>query len=248
MERLIQSARPKLAADARRLQELLAESRKRLAPLNEPFDLDLGVHRWLRGQREEAYSDWLEWVAREAGTPRRLFRLFGLGRPPDALDESSVPHLQRECCVPYGHADHEGRLDLVIRCGRKAIIVVEVKTTTAEESDTVKHQGYQRWLREQDYPFKDSVLLAVSGEEEIYDEFRFLSWSNVCIEMRRLAVDFCKEGRLSVAALTLAFAAAVEQNLLGFRADLVRQLSNGSAAILNSRVVTFLEQFLTRLD
>jgi hypothetical protein len=55
--KLVAAARKKLALDAKALERLLAESRKRLHPLEDPFDLDLGMHRWLDGEREEAYSD-----------------------------------------------------------------------------------------------------------------------------------------------------------------------------------------------
>src|SRR5437879_2951646 len=66
---IIDAVGPKLAAEAERLKALLIQSRRRLAPFDDPFDLDLGLHRWLDGEREEAYSDWLEWVVRQGASP-----------------------------------------------------------------------------------------------------------------------------------------------------------------------------------
>src|SRR6516164_4009368 len=84
--RMMEAARPKLAEDAKKLKRLLKVSRKRLFPLGDPFDLDLGLHRWLNAEREEAYSDWLAWVVQQARTPARVFGLFALGRPPALVE------------------------------------------------------------------------------------------------------------------------------------------------------------------
>jgi hypothetical protein len=166
IERLVAAVRPKLAEEARRLQVLLTESRESLAPLEDPFDIDLGLHRWLDGEREEAYSDWLEWVVGQAKTPDRVFRLFSLPPPPcDTMDGQHL-EVKRECCVPRGHVDREGRLDLVVRFGDQAIIIVEVKTGDAEDADTAKQGGYRHWLDAQSYPLKRAVLVAVSADQE----------------------------------------------------------------------------------
>jgi hypothetical protein len=220
MQRLIDAARPKLVAEAKRLQELMTASRELLAPLEDPFDLDMGLHRWLAVEREEAYSDWLEWVVQQASGPDQIFKLFDLEPPPPGLLTSDKPKVQREYCIPYGHIDQEGRLDLVIRCDDQALIVVEVKKGDAEESDTTKHTGYRRWLEQQPCPKeqKHSLFLAVSAEEEAYEDFVFLSWETACINMRRFAITLRNEHRVTTAALVLAFVAAVEQNLLGFSA------------------------------
>src|SRR5439155_19950589 len=67
--RLIEAVRPKLQFDAQQLRNLLKQSRKRLHPLEDPFDVDVGLHRWLASDREEANSDWLEWVNRKVESP-----------------------------------------------------------------------------------------------------------------------------------------------------------------------------------
>src|SRR5262249_55317644 len=151
--------------------------------------------------------------------------------PTDSLLELQHVEVQRECCVPHGHVDQEGRLDVVIRYGDRAMLVVEIKKGRAEDADTAKHAGYKQWLQEQDCQHKFSVLLAVSAEEDTYEGFSFLSWSALCIEMRLLAMALKGEpqSRLT-AAMVLAFVGAVEQNLLGFSAAFVRNICKGKVA------------------
>lgn len=244
---MIDAAREKLTGDRGRLQNLLDESRKRLAPLEDPFDVDLGLHRWLDGQREEAYSDWLEWVIKQMPGPKQVFELFNLD-PPEAALECRKWDVVRELCVPHGHLDQEGRLDLVIRFADIAIIVVEVKKGDADGADTGKHCGYNAWIEEQSCRHKYAVLLAVSAEERIYDNFYFCSWATVCIEMRRQAIHACQEQRLMAAAMILAFAAAVEQNLLGFSPRVVQDICRGHATLFNVEVVDHLERFIMKLE
>jgi hypothetical protein len=248
VHRMIAAARRKLAGDGMRLQRLMIESRKRFDPLEEPFDVDLGLHRWLQWDREEAYSDWLEWVVGQVKDPTQLFRLFHLGDPPVRVLENPVFEVQRECCIPHGHADQEGRLDLVIRFGDVAIIIVELKKGSAADADTGKHSGYSRWLDQQNYRHKYSLFLAESAQEEIEDDFTFLSWQMLCVEMRRLAIDSCKSGRVTAAAMVLAFVAAVEQNLLGYSARQVQDVCAGRPVLFNPDVVDHIERFIEKLE
>jgi hypothetical protein len=245
--RIMDAVRPILAGEAKRLKNLLAKSRKNLAPLEDPFDVDLGLHRWLGAEREEAYSDWLAWVIQQARTPGRVFKLFGLQPPPDSSLERQRAEVQRESCVPYGHVEREGRLDLVIRFGDRAMIVVEVKKGESEQADTTKQAGYTRWLKKQDCPHKKSILLATAGEEETYEGFSFLSWADLCVEMRLLGMALKEDSRLA-AAMVLAFVAAVEQNLLGFSAGLVRKICQGQVGFFNPRIVDHIEMFLKKSE
>jgi hypothetical protein len=245
---LVLAARQKLAGDRERLMRLLTESRRRLGPLEDPFDVDLGLHRWLAPEREESYSDWLEWIVRQIKDPAQVFSLFALPGPPARVIDCPECEVQRECCIPYGHPDQEGRLDLVIRYGDKALVVVEVKKSDAEGADTLKHDGYRRWLTEQTAQHKFPVLLALSGEEADYEEFRLVSWASVCVEMRRLAVYLCKQDRLMTAAIVLAFVAAVEQNLLGYSAGVVQGICKGDVTLFNSAIVDHLEEFIEKLE
>lgn len=241
----IAAAQDKLAFDANKLRDLLEASRARLKPLEEPFDLDLGVHRWLAGEREEAYSDWLEWAVRQIREPSQVLRLFGISLPAEAgkLTTDSF-EVQREVAVSYGHADRTGRLDLVIRYGRTLLVVIEVKKTGADEADTMKHEGYARWVREQNYPKTISILLATDAVSAEYGTFQFSSWAKVCVELRRLAPLLAREWRVTVAALMLAFVGAVEQNLLGFSAGMVRNVSAGRMSLFNSKIVSHLSECL----
>src|SRR5438477_11146537 len=70
---LVRVAKPYLISAASRLRDALAASRCRLAPLQDPFDVDLGVHRWLADDREESYSDWLQWVVEHLQVPALVF-------------------------------------------------------------------------------------------------------------------------------------------------------------------------------
>ena len=248
--RLIAVARQKLAVDAERLKGLLEKSRDTLSPLEEPFDADFDLHRWLRHEREEAYSDWLEWVVRQAQTPSKVFRLFHLGEPPAEITGSLPVTAQRECCIPHGHADHTGRLDLVVRYGDKAIIVVEVKKGDADDADTAKQGGYNSWLAEQTCPkeCKYSVLVAGDADHEVYEGFRVVRWSSLCIEMRCLAAELCREKRVTTAAMVLAFVAAVEQNLLCFSSGIVKSICEGQVALFNAAVVDHLKRFADLME
>lgn len=237
--RMIDAVRPKLEADARRLRELLEQSRKILAPLGEPFDLDLGLHRWLDGEREEAYSDWLEWVVRQARTAGRVFGLFGQELPKD-IPHGAVLTTKREVCVEEGHEEYGGRLDLVVYYDDRALLVIEVKKGDADSADTGKHVGYKK-----SHPLATHVLLANAGELADYEGFQFCTWADTCIAMRHLAVDL-KNQEIMAAAMVLAFVAAVEQNLLGFSSAAVRGICDGTHLVFSGRVVDHIERFLAK--
>jgi hypothetical protein len=95
---MIVAVRPKMEADAERLRGLLDESREKMKPLGDPLDLDVGLHRWLNAEREEAYSDWLEWVVSQAKTAARIYRLFGSKPLPQMPDDAKLD-LKREVRV-----------------------------------------------------------------------------------------------------------------------------------------------------
>src|SRR5438132_1432009 len=58
---LIKAMTSRLGVQCSRLQELLHASERQLTPLGDPLTVDLGLHRWLAADREEAYSDCLAW-------------------------------------------------------------------------------------------------------------------------------------------------------------------------------------------
>src|SRR5438270_159785 len=82
VSRLMRTNRERLDVEARNLGSLFEASRNRLAPFDDPLRINLGLHRWLKSGREEAYSDWLQWVVEQIGAPDLVYRLFDL-QPPD---------------------------------------------------------------------------------------------------------------------------------------------------------------------
>ena len=176
-----------------------------------------------------------------------MLRVFGIDPPAEfASREDLDPEIHREFWVPSGHPGQTGRLDLLIGYGDQALLAVEVKKGSAEEADTDKGAGYHQWLCQQPVPDRWGILLAVSAEEASYEDFRFVPWAKVCIELRRMAGELCEQKRAMVAAMVLAFVAAVEQNLLGFPAALVQSVCEGRAALFNAAVVDHLAKSLDR--
>jgi hypothetical protein len=130
-------------------------------------------------------------------------------------------------------------LDLVAYHADQAVLVVEVKKGEAEGADVAKHAGYTKA-----HPDASHVLLVVAAEEEDYDGFRPCTWGSVCIQMRHLAIELRDEGQIMAAAMALAFVAAVEQNLMGFSAGLVRAVEHGSPVFFDGRIVDHIECFV----
>src|SRR5713101_2183609 len=119
--RMIASAAPYFKALVGRLTKLKERSDDLLKPLADPLWTDFGAHRWLSDDREEAYSDWLEWIVQKL-EPAAILDLFAIKKlfpdePYDDLLALAQARLvtKREVCVPKGHPNQQGRLDLVIR-------------------------------------------------------------------------------------------------------------------------------------
>jgi hypothetical protein len=224
------------------VRSLLAESNKRLAPLSDPLITDFGLHRWLAQDREEAYSDWLQWVLQQVQAPSQIFRLLGVDSPAGLPEwRTGPPVIEREWHVPEGHDGQAGRLDLLVRYEGKALFVLEVKKTDADQADTAKQAGYKLWLDARPEPHRYAILIAVDADEEEYEGFRELPWSALCIGLRRLARYHCREGKLVIGAQCLALCGAVEQNLLGFSAGAAAD----KPAASSDRLVTHLQRWLS---
>lgn len=237
VQRIATAAVAFFAHERERVNDLLKQSDAKLAPLTDPLSLDLGLHRWLAADREEAYSDWLAWAVQQLADPRDVFDLFGVDAPP-GCESWGAPEVEREVIVPSGHEDRSGRLDLVIRYAGRALLVVEAKLGSAEDADTAKQEGYAKWVDVQPEPFRQSRLLATDAEElQSEGDFELVRWEHVCQRFRRLALKYIAAKRVSVAALTLAFVAAVEQNLLGLRAPT-------DSAFVNPRLAPYLSDWL----
>lgn len=206
--RMVAAAEKDADAAAQILGALLKRSSASTFPgLGDPLEIDLHAHRWLKGTREESYSDWLAWIINRQAKAERILPLFGVEAGPLAGKTCSA---DREFCTP------RGRLDLVINCGERAL-AVEIKTSS--EPDDEQLDRYLAWLKQR----RDSlglVLLAIDLPEGFKPgDWSFCSWRDVSVRLRRWASIWIEERRLMEAAMTLAFCGAVEQNLLGFRSD-----------------------------
>lgn len=216
------------------LDAVLSRWNERLAPIGDPLTLGFGLNRWLGPEREEAYSDWFAWVLQEIG-PLHLNRLLLPGFPTEGRYSVS-----REVWVPEGHKGHAGRLDAVVRF-ESAVAVIELKVSAAESSDTVKHEGYLKWLLSQQASLKRAILIATSeSSEDNYGGFALIRWSDLCRKMRNLIQDLIHERRLQLACILAAFIGAVEQNLLGLPVihGRAQQMLEQDA----DRVITYLEE------
>jgi hypothetical protein len=202
---MIRAAERDAAASQVVLDRLLETSGARKFPqLGDPLAVDFGAHRWLRGSREEAWSDWLAWILQRGADSRKVLRLFGV-KP--KLVSSGCCEIRRE------FSTRNGRLDLVLQFG-DATLVVEVKTASEPGDDQLGR--YDAWLQEASASL-GLVLLAIDEPENLtITEWRFCSWETISMGLRTWAAAWLSEGRVIEAALTLAFCGAVEQNLLGF--------------------------------
>ena len=107
------------------------------------------------------------------------------------------------------------RLDLLVQCDQTVLAVIEVKVVSPEDADLDKDKYYWQWAQSQN-PNAATVLLALDGAKEICDPFALLTWTRLCLNLRRLLPKLREQKGVVAAALTAAFVGAVEQNLLGF--------------------------------
>ncbi len=157
------------AAEA--LKFLLEQSQLTMFPsLGDPLDatLDFGAHRWLDGAREESYSDWLAWILNRQGESAHVLRLFGL---------EPGPLVDGECRIDREVQTAHGRLDIVIHCGTRATLAVEIKTTSPPGDEQLSR--YFTWLKTQPAPL-GLVLLAIDQPESLVsNRWSFRSWEKV---------------------------------------------------------------------
>lgn len=251
VHRMITVADDVLLLEGENLRRLLKKSRRYLNPLGDPLLVDFGVHRWLSKEPEPAYSDWLQWVVKQLPTPELVFRLFRIDDPEGARScEGVPPWIGREDRASEGHEGRTGRLDLAIRYPGRALIVVEVKKTSADEADTVKQRGYRKWLESQaePKPHKHTILLARGGEGEQYEGFRLLTWARLCIGLRRMIPELLGSSEtgeaMVAAAMILAFVGAVEQNLCGLSASIAKHADAGKPVKVGSALTGHIEESL----
>lgn len=249
VERLISPAIKCAVAQVQQLKALVHRWEDRLHPIGEPLRMSFPLNRWLAGDREEAYSDWLAWILEEIGSAGRIgYVLCGKEVPEQILRYGQRCSVEREVWVPEGHPGHRGRLDCVVWFGDQAVILLEVKVVSAEAADRGKNAGYGQWLDSQPVPLRKAYLVATEGAARLYEwGFELLTWGEICRRLRRLIPEFVTEGRLILAALVGGFVGTVEQNLLGVPslAWLGEDEDSGTALVLRSQVTaatTYLNQ------
>jgi hypothetical protein len=215
---LLVAAGPLIAdaeADARSLLNL---SSKALAPLEDPLSTDFREHRWLKLNREEAYSDWFAWILDELSSVRTTCEILGITFPAETCDGDGVFVVDREVQISSGHPDRGGRLDILLTRTGACLAIVEIKIISADapDADLAKHRGYILWHeQEEPFPLKPRVIISTSGRKADYNGFTHRGWREICIALRRLVPELITEGRCLLAALILCFCGAVEENLLG---------------------------------
>jgi hypothetical protein len=200
-------------AEGARFVQLYGESRARLVPLSDPLDVAFPLHRQLASSREEAYSDWLQWVLQNIADPHLILGILGSPNQERFHSSGQEVKVEREVSVKHGRQNCTGRLDLVVSQGCTRLAVIEVKTRTFSELDLEKHSGYRHSISS---PETDLIFLSVDSSDSDLSGFRFLSWADVCVALRRIAPRLLAPERILGTSLILAFVGAVEQNLLGF--------------------------------
>lgn len=220
------------------LNELVRESDARLGAISlcEPLRADAGLNRWLRDEREEAYSDWLAWTLEQL-RPLDVLDVLGMTEP-EIFVSSKVPFkVERERYIP------DGRLDLVLTLDDDSVmIVIEVKKYSAETADTEKQRGYYGWLEKQDFRHRRAFLLVADAAEEKYQNFSRLLWAEVCIRFRRLLPELSSRIGIVKTAMVVAFISAVETNLLDFAIPTAQ--NDGVDRLFYARTIEHLEKYL----
>jgi hypothetical protein len=204
----------------RDLKNLLDRSSGSFHPLADPLTLDFGLHRWLSSEREEAYSDWFAWVLEQMGNFGQIFKLFTVGDKSFPLEcASQKPIICRELSI----LNRSRRPDLVIYCGDRPLLVVEIKTRSFDE-ELVRKQltEYALWANGHQEPPRCFFVAVELGEFSCPMEFEPLPWRELSLRVReqvRAWVRAAQErqldgGHFVRAAMALAFCGAVERNLL----------------------------------
>jgi hypothetical protein len=245
LKQLIEVAGREADRAQEQFEATIRRSSQTLSPLGEPFaELDFVEHRWVAGHREEAFSDWLQWIIARAD-PGEVLSMFGVTEPElkSACNGTTVT-VEREQRVLKGNEGSAGKLDLKIWFGDAVLLVVEVKLGEAEGADTAKGKGYIESLRKDPTlpRCQRYVILVLDADEEDYHGFKPRLWADACLELRLLATQLCKDGKLLKASMTLGFVAAVEQNILKLRP--MRDGGRVTAALSLPLVTDHLTRFL----
>ncbi len=189
---------------------LLKKSGRRFGPLDDPFAVDLGLHKWLSDAREEAYSSWLAWVLMLLGKSKHVGEVFSV----DFGYSVEGIRCELEEWVHEGHVGQSGKIDILVHFQEMPALVIEVKVGDADDADTGKQTGYAKSFGKKKTFGKSvkKILLASSGEKSLYEgRFVLRKWDQVCVNIRRLVPILGLN--LTQKAIVLAFVGAVEQNI-----------------------------------
>ena len=155
---------------------------------------------------------WLQWVLQQLRTPDLIREALGLTQT-WAQSESNVT-VQREFWVVYSNGATRGRLDIVVWQGSEMRCALEIKTKPFLDESLAKQSSY---VKSRDVPTDaEKIFIAAESGESDLRGFRFLSWAELCLRLRRLAPAVAATRGCVTAALVLAYIGAIEQNILGF--------------------------------
>jgi hypothetical protein len=223
-------------------QYLLCEVDEMLRPFGEPLRLNFGLNRWLESKREEAYSDWIEWLLKQL-TLIEISEILCINRKHCIMQFiKRTPELKlairRELPVMMGHEGASGRLDLIVEgitdSGNFAI-VIEVKKGDSVSADTEKQEGYFQALKDEEICFYPLLLVTDAPHEEI-NKFHVLEYEDFCLALRRFVVTRKNDRRGYVfLSFVLALAATIESNLLGISIN---------RTLLNEKTLSYLTRFV----
>jgi hypothetical protein len=251
-DRMIRAAGPVLRANSGLLKALLKRSNALLTPLEDPLLTDYGTREWLSHSREEAYSDSLALVLKQVTEPSQLLRMLQIDDPVAETALSGVRFdLAREVFTAEGHPGHTGRIDLQMVVRGTILIDVELKLTSADDSDVEKGEGYSASAKKYGVPKRHQHrrLLATDGGESSYSGgYQLVTWKHVAVQLRIVAGQMVKERRFLAALKVLGFVGAVEQNLLLFPRSVAESAFEGKSVPLSSGVIDHLGDSLNGED
>ena len=196
------------------LESLLIESRERLSPLGEPLELDLGVHRRLKSEREEAYSDWLAWVLSHL-TSGEIADLFFI--PADLITDRKSPALKIIPEYTVNHEGKSGRIDVLVKFPGNTALVLERKKGSIDGADTEKQEKIYFPAMQKIGMNCHYVLLVTDNDKAGQERHKFtvIDYATLCRKLRCWAVEAIKSKKpLILVAMALAFVGAIEANLL----------------------------------
>ena len=246
VEALMETAEPRLQEDSETLRKLLEQSRDRLKS-SDPFLGDLGVHRWLAADREEAYSDWLAWVLERLNDANAVLRVLGVEKTEFvAVCTGQGYRVEREASVTEGDPGSGGRVDVVIGFGEPEIAALGVEVKTWDENHK-KQRGYLQSLRKA-CPNHQAECVLVANKDVPPDcrhGFEPQTWEDLSVALRQAIAEVVQSrGVDATSSMMLGFVGAIEQNLLGYGVAACRRAWQHKLTLLPKGVCQHLQKSL----